>query len=92
MANEEIICKIDALKEWEALLAEAQEQVDTLKDELKAHMNAQGLEELEAGTHIIRYSTVISNRFDSTGFKRAFPDQYKAWTKPVTSRRFSVTG
>ena len=47
-------------------------------------MTARGVEEMEAGQYIARYTTVICNRFDSTAFKKALPDVYKAYTKAVT--------
>ncbi len=92
MSTLEIIGKVESLKEWEALAAEAAAEIESLKDELKRHMETLGVEELEAGTHIIRYTTVLSNRFDSTSFKKVMPDVYKAYTKQVTSRRFTVSG
>ena len=40
---------------------------------------------------IVRFTNVISNRFDSTTFKRLYADLYKDFTKPVSCRRFSVS-
>ena len=91
MSINEINIKIETLKEWEAIAAEASAMVESIKDEIKRHMDAQGLEELEAGTHIVRYTTVLSNRFDSTTFKRLYADLYKDFTKPISSRRFTVS-
>ena len=65
--------------------------VDNLKDQIKAEMTARNVEELEAGQYVARFTTVLSNRFDTTAFKRVLPDVYKAYTKQVTTRRFSVT-
>lgn len=90
MSTNEMISKIEALKEWEALADEAAAEIEALKDAIKAEMTARGVEELQAGQYIARYTEVISNRFDSTAFKKVMPDVYKAYTKPVTSRRFSV--
>lgn len=90
MTAQEIITKIEELKEMEELIAEAQAEADTIKDAIKAEMNKQSVEELIAGTHIIRWTTVLSNRFDSTSFKKAMPDVYKAYTKQTTSRRFTI--
>lgn len=53
MSINEINIKIETLKEWEAIAAEASAMVESIKDEIKRHMDAQGLEELEAGTHIM---------------------------------------
>ena len=90
MSSIEIISKIEALKEWEALAAEAAAEIEALKDSIKKEMDTRGVEELEAGTHIVRWTTVLSNRFDTTSFKREHGDLYKAFTKQSTSRRFSV--
>ncbi len=90
MSINEITSKIEALKEWEALLAEATAEVEALKDSIKAEMLSRGVEELEAGRYIARFTTVLSNRFDSTAFKKALPEVYKAYTKQTTSRRFTV--
>lgn len=56
MSINEINIKIETLKEWEAIAAEASAMVESIKDEIKRHMDAQGLEELEAGTHILHTS------------------------------------
>jgi len=92
MSTIEIISKIESLKEWEALAEEAAAEIESLKDEIKRHMDTIGAEELTAGTHIVRWTTVLSNRFDSTAFKKVMPDVYKAYTKQVTSRRFTISG
>lgn len=91
MSTETMIKTIESLKEWEALAEEAAAMVDSLKDQIKAEMTARNVEELTAGQYTARFTTVLSNRFDSTAFKKVMPDVYKAYTKQVTSRRFSVT-
>ena len=90
MSNYEITGKIEALKEWEALLAEATAEVESIKDDIKREMEKRGVEELEAGQYIARFTTVLSNRFDSTAFKREHAEMYKMYTKQTTSRRFSI--
>ena len=87
----EITGRIAELKEWEALLAEATAEVEAIKDEIKREMEKRGVEELEAGQYIARFTTVLSNRFDSTAFKREHGDMYKLYTKQTTSRRFSIS-
>ena len=90
MSSIEIISKIETLKEYEAIASEAAAMIESIKDEIKRHMDTQGVDVLTVGTHIIRYTTVLSNRFDSTAFKKVMPDVYKAYTKQTTSRRFSI--
>ena len=91
MSTMEITSKIESLKELEALISEAQAEAESIRDELKAHMQAHNTEELTAGHYILRWTTVLSNRFDSSAFKKVMPDIYKAYTKQTTSRRFSIS-
>ena len=90
MSKTDIITKIDELKEMEELLEEVKAAAETLRDEIKAEMLAQDTEELEAGQYIVRWTSVLTQRFDTTSFKKAMPDVYKAFTKQTASRRFSI--
>ena len=58
---------------------------------IKEEMERQAVKELVCGQYTVRHTNVISNRFDSTNFKRLYADIYKDFTKPVSSRRFSVS-
>lgn len=91
MSTIELSTIIEKLKEWEAIQAEAAAEVEALKDQVKAELNARGVEELEAGQYIARFTTVLSNRFDTTVFKREHAEMYKQYTKQTTSRRFSIS-
>ena len=90
MSINEMEKKIASLKEWEDLLEEAKAQVETLKDEIKAEMLMQNTEEMTAGKYIVRWTSVLSQRFDSTTFKKEHAEMYKQYTKQTSSRRFSV--
>ena len=90
MSTNQIASKIEALLEWEKIMEEAKEQAETLRDELKQEMMARNTEELTAGKYIVRWTSVLSQRFDSTAFKKTMPDVYRSFIKQVTSRRFSI--
>ena len=90
MTNAELIQKIEALSEWEAILEEAKAEAEALRDAIKAEMLEQNTEELEAGQYIIRWTSVLTNRFDTTAFKKEHNDLYKEFTKQTSSRRFSI--
>ena len=90
MSTVEITTKIDTLKELEALIEEAKVEAENLRDEIKQEMLNRDTEELEAGQYIVRWTSVLSQRFDTTAFKKVMPDVYKAYTKQVSSRRFSI--
>lgn len=87
----DIVAKIEELNELERLIEEAKAEAESLKDEIKSEMMRRNTEEMEAGKYIVRWTSVLSNRFDSTAFKKVMPDVYKAYTKQVSSRRFTVS-
>ena len=91
MSKNELIAKIEALNAWEALMEEAKAEADAIRDSIKQEMLDRDVEELPAGAYIIRWTSVLSNRFDTTGFKKVYGDLYKAFTKQTSSRRFSIS-
>ena len=91
MSMNEIITKIELLNEYEEMLEEIKNETEALRDAIKAEMLAQDTEEMIAGQYIVRWTSVLTNRFDSTAFKKVMPDVYKAYTKQVSSRRFTIT-
>lgn len=91
MSKNELIAKIEALNEWEALMEEAKAEADAIRNSLKAEMEEREVEELQAGTYIIRFTSVLSNRFDTTNFKKLYNDLYKSFTKQVASKRFTIS-
>ena len=90
MSTVEITSKIDALKDLESLIEEAKAEAEALRDEIKAEMLNRNTEEMEAGQYIVRWTSVLTQRFDTTAFKKVMPDVYKEYTKQVSSRRFSI--
>lgn len=91
MSTVEITSKIEQLKELEELIEEAKAEADKLRDEIKAEMQNRNTEELQVGKYIVRWTSVLSNRFDTTAFKRVMPEVYKAYTKQVASRKFTIS-
>lgn len=91
MSTIDLESKIAKMQEWEALAEEAKAEAEALRDEIKAELTNRNAEEVTTGKYIVRWTSVLSQRFDSTAFKRAMPDVYKAFTKQVSSRRFSVS-
>jgi len=90
MSTIEITSKIEALKDLEPLIEEAKAEAEALRDEIKSEMLSRDTEELEAGQYIVRWTSVLTQRFDTTAFKKVMPEVYKEYTKQVSSRRFSI--
>ena len=90
MSKNELMAKIEALNEWEKLMEEAKAEAEVLRDSIKAEMADLDVEELEVGTYIVRWTSVLTQRFDTTAFKKEMPDVYKNFIKQSASRRFSI--
>ena len=71
-------------------MEEAKAEAEAIRDSIKQEMLDRELEELECGQYIIRYQSIISNRFDNSAFKKALPDVYQAFIRQSTSKRFSI--
>lgn len=84
--------KIDELKELENFMAEIEEQAEAIRDTIKEEMKQRDTEELECGKYIVRWTSVLSTRFDSKKFKEKFGEElYRNFcTKEVASRRFII--
>ncbi len=91
MSKREMIDLIEQMNNFDDLAAKAKAKADAIREAIKEEMVAQDVEELTAGAYIIRYTTVLSNRFDTTGFKKLYGDLYKDYTKQVSSRRFTIS-
>lgn len=92
MMNKELVKKIEELKELEALIKEAEAEVESLRDEIKAEMTKEKVDEMTCGRYIVRWKEVISNRLDSTAMKKAMPDVYNMYCKQSVSMRFTIAG
>ena len=91
MSTIELTTKIEALREWENIITEAQAEVEAIRDLIKAEMMERNTEEMEVGAYIVRWTSILSNRFDTTSFKKAHNDLYKEFTKQTASRRFTIS-
>ena len=91
MSTIEITSKIEALRSLEELIEEAKAEAESLRDDIKSEMLSRDTEELTAGQYIVRWTSVLSTRFDTTAFKKVMPEVFKAYTKQVSSRRFTIS-
>ena len=91
MSKFELLAKVELLNKYEAMIEELKTEADTIRNSIKGEMEAREVEELIAGQYIVRWTSVLSNRFDSTSFKKVMPEVYKAYTKQVSSRRFTIS-
>ena len=82
--------RINKLKAIETQQAALEAEAETIRAEIKATMEQQGLEELHTKNFVVRWKAILSSRFDSKAFKAAMPELYQQFTRPASSRRFTI--
>lgn len=65
-------------------------QITEREQAIKEEMENRELEELNLGNVIVRFTNILSSRFDTTAFKKLHKDLYNDFIKQVASRRFSI--
>lgn len=91
MANNEMMNRIEELIAYEQMIEELKAEAEEIRNSIKAEMNARDVEELTIGPHIVRFTSVLTSRFDTKRFKENFGESvYKAYCKEVPSKRFSI--
>lgn len=88
MSVHEIETKIRELRELQALIDDAEQEAEAIRDTIKAQMG--DVEELRAGEYKVTWKIVTSSRIDTTALKKALPDVAERFTKQTSSRRFCV--
>lgn len=69
--------------------AELKAERESLEDEIKAYMTAEGLAELMGKEHKATYKMVESMKFNSNLFKASHADMYEKFKTPSKSMRFT---
>lgn len=93
MTQERINQLLAELKEYGEMKKELDKQIKELQAECKVYMTENQLSELfnDNKSISVRYTEVISEKFDSTSFKKSeWGELYKEYCKKVTSMRFTL--
>ena len=77
------------LAQYTRLQEEAAAMVEALKDQIKEHMTAAGLEVLTGDEHKATYKTVTSSRIDTAALRKEHPDMVAQYTKTTETKRFT---
>ncbi len=88
MTNKMIDNRVRKIEEIEAEIASLKEKADALKEELKRDMDAKGVDVIDTGKFVLYYKEVVSNKFDTTAFKKEHGDLYKMYLKTEVTRPF----
>ena len=88
MSINELESKARELRQLQALIEEAQQEAEAIKDAIKAAMGDS--EAVQAGEYKITWKVVKSARIDTAALKKALPDVAQAFTRESCTRRFSI--
>ena len=88
MRTQELEQKVRELRQMQAIVEEAQAEVEALKDAIKAAMGPR--EELRAGEYKVTWKAVTISRLDTAKLKKALAHVAAAFTTQSTTRRFIV--
>lgn len=78
------------LREIEAQQRALEEQAEQIRREIKADMEEKQVDEMQAGSFIIRWKTILSSKLDGKALKAALPEIYGQYCKASASRRFTI--
>lgn len=88
MNEHELEAKCRELRQLQALIEEAQEEAEGIKDAIKAFMGDS--EATRAGEYTITYKPIKTARLDAKALKTALPDVAARFMVESTTRRFCV--
>lgn len=71
-------------------IAALQAEADKLKAAITAELEARAIDELRAGSNIIRWKEVTSTRLDAKALKEAHSGLYTQYATTSTTRRFTL--
>lgn len=90
MTNRMIDNRCKKLAEIDAQIKALQAAADAIKNEIKADMTAENLDEIDTGKYKVRYKVVESVRLDNKALKADLPDVYSLYSKVTSCKRFTV--
>ena len=80
---------IRQIKEYQDLQEQLKAEIEALKTKCIAYLDEHATDEYLCDEGKITYREVLSNRFQSTEFKKVHGDLYKEFTQQTTSMRFT---
>ena len=91
MGQKELLATLKELKELKVILQELDEQIEALKDTVKAEMIARGTDKLLVGSFSVHYTTYSTSRFDTKAFKESHGELFNQFSKKIEAHRFTLS-
>lgn len=91
MKQSQLTATIERIKALELEQEAIADELEALKDCLKAELVAQGTDCLIIGNHKIRYTNFTAKRFDTKAFKADNEELYLQYLKETAGKRFYIS-
>lgn len=75
--------------EYLSIKKQAENELNKLKTEIIEFLESENIDSFIGVEHKATYKTIESDRFNSSEFKKDFPDVYNAYKEKSTSTRFN---
>ena len=82
---------IRTIKALESKLEELKELKEEKEAEIKKLLDDNGIEELQVGAYIVRFTNVVRNNFNTSAFKKKYLELYNAFIKQTNYRKFTIS-
>ncbi len=89
--NLDIENEIRTIKALESKLEELKELKEEKEAEIKKLLDDNGIEELQVGAYIVRFTNVVRNNFNTSAFKKKYLELYNAFIKQTNYRKFTIS-
>lgn len=91
MSTNELTAKVKQIQELKRMQEELAAELETLTDEVKAEMTERNTAEMVVDCFKVRWTTVKSNRLDTTALKKELPEIAERYTKQTETKRFTIS-
>lgn len=91
MTEEELAIAARAIEEYAVMLERIQQESDRLKKQIKEHMKAHGLTEIEVDGLHVRLQETHRNHLDVKTLKQTQPDVYREYCRQLEVSRLIIS-
>ena len=90
MSTAELLPLVEQYREAQRTIEQAQAEMESIKDQIKAELTARNTNRLDVGTHRVAVQTFTTRRLDGKAFQAAMPELAQRFTVTTTGTRFTI--
>ena len=90
MSANELDMKVNQIRELKRIIEEAEAEITSIEDTIKATMTEQNTDELRGANSKVTWKVTSTTRIDSKALKKDLPDIAAKYSSTSTYRRFLI--